>query len=438
MRWIFMCLIMLLMLTDFTGINPGLGPGLSVKNVLLYMCVMVLTFRMALSGGFKLRMPGLHMAWAVWIGYAILTYLAIAVVFKYPGYDPLVSAMALKAELIDYALFCFVIFYGVQNEDDYRFVLRALLGAVGIACVLTLTDLVGITGFGLKVGDRGAEADRVFGAFGHANETGSLLACMLPPLVAMVMSARGAFLKLWWIGLTVASAAVFILTVSRGSYVAVLVGYPVAAFMLRSLIPPGKIVSWGFGAIGAAFLGGVVAAIFNPALVTSILDRVLGIGTMGMSEASSGRSDIWGMAVNAMMDAPVSLLTGFGWNAWSTMPTHFVLHNTYLDQYFNLGLIGFAVYLGIEIMVILAAKRTAGISTGDFQRDMLACVFGMCALTIAVVFQNLYTPRPYLWMYAGLIMRGVVMLTDQAAAKAAPVKVSAPKLGVPAPVWRRA
>jgi O-antigen ligase len=431
----FVGLIALLMATDFTGINPGLGPGLSVKNAMLYLGVMVLAFRTALTGGFRLRMPGLHVAWGVWIGYAVLTWLAVSLVFKYNGYEPILSAMALKAELIDYALFCFVVFYGIQSEDDFRFVLRTLMAAIGISSILTLTDLEGLTSLGMRVGDRGAEADRVFGAFGHANETGSLLSCMLPPLLAISISSRG-FLRLFWLGCTAASAAVFILTVSRGSYVAVLIGYPLAAYLLRSLIPPGRIMAWMLGGVAALILGAVIAAIVNPSAVAAIADRVFGIGTMGISEASSGRSDIWGLALSTMMDSPLTLITGFGWNSWSTMPTVFVLHNTYLDQWFNLGLVGLGAYIGIELLTIIAAKRAAALSSGAMQRDMIAYVFGMIALSIAVFFQNLYTPRPYLWMYAGLVMRGVVLLTDKAAAQTAPAR-AAPAVLLGAS-WRRA
>lgn len=428
MRWLFVALMALLMWTDFHGVNPGLGPGLSAKNAMLYTVVMVLVFRIALTGGFRVRMPGLHLAWGVWIGYAMLTWLIVSLVIKYHGYDPIISAMALKAELIDYALYCFVVFYGVQNEDDFRFVLRTLVAVVGISSILTLTDLVGITSLGMKVGDRGAEADRVFGAFGHANETGSLLACMLPPLVAIVISSRG-FARAFWLGCTAASAVVFILTVSRGSYVAVLLGYPIAAYLLRSYIPPGRIMTWMLGGVGGVILIAVAAAIIDPGAAEAIADRVFDIGSMNIHQASSGRSDIWGLAVSTMMDSPLTLITGFGWNTWSTMPTVFVLHNTYLDQWFNLGVIGLATYAGIEYLTIVTAKRAVGMSSGTMQADMIAYVFGMMALAIAVFFQNLYTPRPYLWMYCGLVMRGAVLLFDKAA-EAAPVRAPAVRLGV--------
>ena len=428
MRWLFVLLMGLLMVSDFHGTNPGLGPGLSLKNAMLYTVVMVLAFRMALTGGFRLRMPALHMAWGIWIAYAILTWLVVALVLKYNGYDALVSAMALKAELIDYALYCFVVFYGVRTEEEFRFVLRALVAVVGISSILTLTDLGGLTALGTKVGEEGAEADRVFGAFGHANETGSMLACMLPPLVAVTLSTRGPW-RLFWYACSAATAIVFILTVSRGAYVAVIIGYPIAAYMLRSHIPPGRITGWLLGGAGAAIFVAILAAIINPGAAAAITDRVFDIGSMNLSDASSGRTDIWGMALSAMMDSPLALLTGFGWNSWSTMPTVFVLHNTYLDQWFNLGVVGLVTYGAIEYMTIVMAKRAAETSTGPMQWDMIAYVFGMVALSIAVLFQNLFTPRPYLWMYCGLAMRGAVLLLDKAA-EAAPARVPTVRPGV--------
>jgi O-antigen ligase len=153
---------------------------------------------------------------------------------------------------------------------------------------------------------------------------------------------------------------------------------------------------------------------------------------MGISEASSGRNEIWAQAFNEMMEHPISLLTGFGWNVYSTMPTIFATHNTYLDQWFNLGLLGVLVYLYIEVQTIITARRAGVLSEPPMRGDMLAYVFGMTALSIAVMFANLYTPKPYLWMYIGLIMRGAVFVFDQAdAAKAvAPAAARPIRLGV--------
>ena len=37
MRWMLVGLMALLITSDFTGANPGLGPGLSAKNAVLYL-----------------------------------------------------------------------------------------------------------------------------------------------------------------------------------------------------------------------------------------------------------------------------------------------------------------------------------------------------------------------------------------------------------------
>jgi O-antigen ligase len=429
MRWMFVFLVTLLITSDFLGHNPGLGPGLSLKNAFLYMIAMAILFRMALSGNFKFRLPGLHMAWGMWVGYAILTFFAAWLVIHYRSYDALQSAIALKSDLIDSCIFCFAAFYGLQDEKDYRTVLYAVMAAIGVSSVLTLTDLVGLTGLGTKLGESGAEADRVFGAFGHANETGALLSLMLPGTIALTMTNRG-FWRLFWLGCAVSTAAVFVLTVSRGAFVGVAVGYPIAVLMLRKVIPPGRIAAWAFSGVILAILGGIVMAIADPRAAASIADRVFGIGTMGMSEASSGRTDIWAQAFNAMMDNPITLVTGFGWNVYSTMPTVFAMHNTYLDQWFNLGLLGVATYVYIIYSTVRTAKEAVMSAVPPIRTELMAYVFGMLGLAVSVFFGNLYTSKPYIWMYVGLTMRGAMFVLDKVTAQEAAARAPAPRLGV--------
>lgn len=429
MRWMFVFLVTLLIASDFLGHNPGLGPGLSVKNACLYVVSLALLFRLALSGNFKLRMPGLHMAWALWIGYAILTFFTAWLVIHYRNYSALQSAIGLKSDLIDSAMFCFVVFYGVYTEKDYRTVMIALMAAIGVSSLLTLTDLAGLSALGTKVGEKGAEADRIFGAFGHANETAALLGCMLPGVIAMVTSTRG-FWRLFWLGSAAATALVFVLTVSRGAYVGVAVGYTAAIFMFRQLIPPGRILAWVLAGLGCALVGAVVVVIAQPDAAASIADRVFGIGTMGISEASSGRTDIWAQALAAMMENPISLVTGFGWNVYSTMPTTLVMHNTYLDQWFNLGLPGLFAYVFIYYNTIRTAKQAAAVAAPPIRGEMIAYAFGMLSLAVSVFFGNLYVSKPYIWMYVGLAMRGAVFALDKATAAAPAAASSAPRLGV--------
>jgi len=174
----------------------------------------------------------------------------------------------------------------------------------------------------------------------------------------------------------------------------------------------------------------VAMGIFDPRATASIADRVFGIGSMGMSEASSGRTDTWAQAIGEMMESPVTLITGFGWNVYSTMPTVFAMHNTYLDQWFNLGILGVATYAYIYYVTIRAAKEAALESSPPIRTEMMAYAFGMLGLAVTVFFGNLYTSKPYIWMYVGLTMRGAVLVLDKVAAREEAARAPMPKLGV--------
>jgi len=83
-------------------------------------------------------------------------------------------------------------FYGTRSFADTKALTRILLGAFTIASLITITNVYGITDWGeMDYGDNNLyEANRVYGFFGHANETGALIAFFLPAYVAVAMSER--------------------------------------------------------------------------------------------------------------------------------------------------------------------------------------------------------------------------------------------------------
>src|SRR5579883_1015782 len=208
MRLLFVLLISSLAVSDIMQNGMSLGPGLSVKNALLYPIVLGLLFRMALTGRFRMRLPIVNAAFVLWITYALLTWVACVFMIHYPGYQPLQDGIDLKSALIDSALFFFAYFYGTESEQDFFLMSKALAFWIGIANLLTLADVAGIVHLGLTVGDSGVEADRVFGVFGHANDTAALIVCVLPMMTAVAMSSRGAARLFWYTGLLASVAVV--------------------------------------------------------------------------------------------------------------------------------------------------------------------------------------------------------------------------------------
>lgn len=426
MRMLFIVLIWVLATSDILDKEFSLGPGLSAKNALLYIIAFVMFFRTALSGGgLKLRLPVLHAAFAAWIFYAGLSFMACCLVVHYASYNMLLSGMELKAELIDTALFCFTVFYGVQGESDFRKVNAALAAAIGLSSILTLLDVAGVAHIGVRVGTSGAEADRVFGVFGHANETGALLVCLLPMLIAVALSARGPVRVAWFAGV-LASVAVLVLTVSRGAFVGVVVGYGGACFLCRRYLPLSRVATWAVSATGAAIVLGALIMLVMPDGVNVVADRLFGHSTLGISEMSSGRTNVWSMTVGQMVSEPATLLTGFGWNVQEQRFVY-ATHNYYLNLWYNLGLFGLGAFVIILYQCVATARRAAQFASADMRRYMIAFVFGVLGMATAVFFTNLSKPWPYIWIYIGLTLRAAVEVLDgaESASASAPQPLSA-------------
>jgi len=151
-----------------------------------------------------------------------------------------------------------------------------------------------------------------------------------------------------------------------------------------------------------------VVSLAVPHVAGVVAERLLGQSSaFDMSEVSSGRTNIWRNTVAHMMAEPITLLTGFGWNVYNTRFVY-VTHNFYLDQWFNLGLVGVVAFLGLLYQAVSAARAAAGGASPELRRYLIAFVFGMLALAVALFFANLTKPWAYIWMYVGMTSRAAV------------------------------
>ncbi|HZT05294.1 MAG TPA: O-antigen ligase family protein [Steroidobacteraceae bacterium] len=432
MRLLFVLLIGTLAASDIFQTGMSIGPGLSIKNAILYPLALGLMFRMALTGRYRMKLPIVNLAFIVWTVYAVLTWIACFAIIKYPGYEPLPSFIELKSVLIDSALFFFTFFYGTEGEPDFLLMGKTLALAIGLANFLTLADLAGVVHLGITVGQSGVEADRVFGVFGHANDTGALIVCLLPLCVAVAVSSKGALKALWFIG-ALASLAVLILTISRSAYVGFVLGYAWAVWLCRRYLPTSRIVSWSLVGATCIVVAGGVAAMLIPSMTEVLMDRVFNQSmSASLSVASSGRTTIWLGALSTMMAHPLTLLTGFGWRVYQTM---FVLvtHNYYLDQWFGLGLIGVICFLTILYQSVMTARAALATASPAARPYLMAFIFGILGLSICLFFDNLDKPWSYVWVYVGFSLRFAADVTEEArksavAAPAAPRPAYSPNL----------
>jgi O-antigen ligase len=399
MRFVLATLTLFLTLSSVFNWDPGPAPGVKIKNFLLYLLVMGLVFSYASGRKFKIQLPAMNVAFAVLIGYSILTYLAIVLFIDYPRYDVLHSAFDLKNRAVDYMLFFLVFFYGVRSEKDATFVLKCLLLSWIVSHAVAVMDAMGY----VQIGDIERRGDgRVQGAVGESNQYGAFVALTLPAAVAMAAAVKG-WQRWFWIAASALTACTLLMTVSRGAFVATFVATIWGAYLFRRYLSLGKIVTWGMMAGGAMLIVLLVVSIgFGDLLYERV---VAGFSSKDMGGTSSGRTEIWTTAIAVMFEHPQTLLTGFGWNAYWIMPFRYSPHNYYLAQWFNLGLPGLICSVLLLVMPVRIALKSFAVAAPQLRASLAGFVFATLAYASATFFVDLYVPWIYFWAYAGVIMR---------------------------------
>ena len=428
-------MVLVLIVLQTFSLDASLAPGLSVKNALLYVTALSLLVRIVLSGRFKLQLVGLQGCFLFLLAYATVSWLVALLAIKYPDYEFLTSAIALKNGLFDHAIFFLVFFYAAQTLDDALAVTDALLFGVVFANVVTVLDASGVLGWNIIPvrTEYASEMGRVQGAFGESNQHSAVVVLLLPAMFSKAMLSRGVWRLFWAVGALFAVAAVF-MTASRGAMLAILLAGVWGAFVFRRFISLGKLTGW----IGVSALVVSIVLVALSATYTQLLtERVFSLSFGGSAaDATSGRTEIWATAVRVMAEAPWTFLTGFGWNVYSSMDFEYAPHNTFLGLWFNLGLPGLLAFLLVLVQAMFNARSAAEVAPAAQRPYMVAFVIGFMALCISIFFVELSEPWLYVWAYVGLSMRAAISIREQAAAASA-APVARPEMSAGPRIGRR-
>lgn len=415
MRYLLIILVLFLTASAVFGFDPGPLPGIKIKNGLLYLIVLGLMLRMTLDRSYRIQLPGVPILYSVMIGYAVLTYLAIVLVIDYPRYDPIFAGMALKNSLFDQVMFFLVFFYGLRSNEDALTVLKVLLTAWAVSHIFAVLDATGM----FHIGTIEQRSDgRVQGAIGESNQYGAFVALSLPAIVALVLLSRGLW-RVFWLVASVITGAALLMTVSRGAFVATVFATICGMWLFRRYMPARKLVLWAVGGLVAAVLVAVVVSALG--FDDLIYARVVTQGGLDIDTASSGRTEMWATVLGVMFRTPITLLTGFGWESYGTFPFRFVTHNHYLQQFFNLGLVGLICSVLLFVVQVRAANAAATrAATPEVRIVLISFAMATIALATAVFFVNLYSPWLFYWSYAGICMRLAANALEPTAYAAAP------------------
>lgn len=400
MRYLLAFFFFLMYAGDDFGLNISLAPGLSTKNFLLYAILVGIALNAAVARNRKLELPSVLIPFGLLVLYAFITWVAAAFILEYPDYQMRASFIKLKSSLVDQYLTFLVFFYGVIYNKDACWLLRAIVWTVIVGNAVTLIDSFNVPNLGLvdaRLGD-----GRFAGFMGSSNGYGQFLVLFLPVSVALYLTESGKVRLSAAIGVFVTALAL-ILTGSRGAYVGLLAGSILAVFFLRRIISMQLLVRAGVIAVlGFAFLLCIT-------LITGYSDIYMERFTQfGGSRhlATSGRSTIWTIAVNAMIANPLSFLTGYGFNSYDSSRSFYAAtHNMYLNHLYNLGSIGLLLFISVFGRILTTARSVIVNSAADIRPYFVALVFGLFGFLVTIFFGDIHGSGYLLWAFLGVGMR---------------------------------
>lgn len=409
-----------LLATEALNLELSLLPGLSAKNLLIYLIAVMLAMRLVVGRGSVMDAGKLQGAFIVQIGYALITMLVGVMLIQYPRYEFFDSFIKLKGTLIDQYIFFLVFLFGVQSGDEAIKVIKGLL--LGVLCVnaVTVLDAMGVLEVGLRIRDDG----RVGGAMGESNQYAGFIVAFLPATIAMAVAARG-FMRLFWLGAALVGSLALVMTASRGGFVGLAMACATGAYLYRHLISYSRVAGWALGSLVLL----VVVVALSP-YGGLLAERMIGqSSSVDAFEASSGRSQIWVDLFAAMYANPISFITGYGWDVYWSMPFNFSPHNHYFSLWFNLGLVGLFAGTYLLFSAIARARRASLHASPPYRGQLIAFVLGGVGICAAVFFVDMYKPWNYFWMYGGVMMRMILCLNESPASEtqAVPAARSATK-----------
>jgi hypothetical protein len=407
-----------LLATDALDMNLSILPGLSAKNLLIYLIAVLLALRMVVSRASVMAAGQMQSAFLAQILYAIVTIAVAALLVDYPRYDVMQAVMRLKTTLIDYYIFFVVFLFGVRSADDAMKVIKGLLLGSLFVNSLTIFDAMGLVDIGFRIREDG----RTGGAIGESNQYAVFILMFMPATIAAAVAASGAQ-RLFWVGATFVAAFALVTTASRGGFVGLAMAFATGAYLYRHLVSYSRAAGWALGILVLL----VVAVAFSP-YAGLLAERTIGEArSFDANSASSGRSEIWADLFRVMVEAPVTFITGYGWDVYWSMPFAFSPHNHFLALWFNLGLVGLLCGSYLLFSAIHRARRASAHAAPPYRGQLIAFVMGAVGVCTAVFFVDLYAPWYYFWMYGGLVMR--LSLCVNEAPAAVPERV--PRVRVP-------
>lgn len=402
--------VWLLTLMNVTATGYTLAPGLSLKNLALYLVCFLMFMHLVLGGRFRFDIRGQIIALSVIVLYGLVSVVIPTVFIPAAGYSVVASVISLKSGPFDWVIYVLGAYCSARNFTQARLLIRNVLGAIGVSNMLTIISVAGIFHFGAPVVgfDNDYGVPRVWGYYGHPNNTAMLLVTVLPFYFVEAENSRGPW-RAVWVACGLACATVTLMTGSRGGLVALFISAVWSLWLLRQHISFATVSKYlGFVALGMIPIIAVVGFAYWDLIVGRFADS----NTVSAHALTSGRSDFWMFALRRMAEQPWSFVTGFGWESFAVSGSAYAIHNQYLSFLYELGAVCMIAFIYVIWRSIKDALKAVPIADQEPRGYMMALVFGLIACGVANIFGSFGQPWPYILMTLGATLRMVTVAKD--------------------------
>ena len=385
-------LFLILVLELLRPFSLRLMPGVSYKNLALYLLLIFLGLRAATSPqGMRFRDLDVHAVFLAFLLYVFISWAVLAALD--PTYNSWRGFVAMKGQWLDYYLLLLIYRYGIDSLEDALWLLKACTLTLLLITVPIFMDYVNLPNLAFF----GTHKGRAEGLMGEANIYGAFLVFFLPIAFAVLVNRRPR--PGWFWKLTLVLCVFMLLaTGSRGAYVAAIVGPIAATWYLRRYVNARAIFRIGGQSLLAlAILGALAVVIFD---LWFIVERLFAIDP----QSSAGRIDIWSAALRVMLEWPMSFVVGYGWNAFGESGLWKSAHSEYINALYELGVIGLLLLVVLFAVVIGRSRAALRSMPPELGRLQIAHIYAMVAVMVDVVFVQVQSFWPLFWIYAGLMM----------------------------------
>jgi O-antigen ligase len=364
------------------------------------MIVAGIAITAAVTRNRSIEIVSVFVPFALFVMYAILTWVIIFVFLDRPEYSPRASLVRLKSSLADNFLTLAVFFYGVLNRKDALWLLKRIIVLIVITNAVTIIDSFNVPNLGLL--DSRARDGRFIGFMGAANDYGMLLVFFMPLSIALYLSSTGKARLLAGIG-AVLTGFCLVLTASRGAYVGAIGGLLLSAVFLRRYVSVDQLIRGTvLSLVFLTLLIPIIAFIGYSDLFVDRFDRFEG----NLHTASSGRTTFWLNALKVMAETPTSFITGFGFEAYEfSRDFSAAMHNHYLKNLFNLGLIGLCLFLAVFAAILSIIRKAIAGAQSDSRPFLIALLIGLLCLLVTQIFGQYYRSSYLIWACLGVGLR---------------------------------